>query len=253
LLLPLQTIDLILSGNSQDIRLHGNWNITCQLGRFFQSNHRSVRFYFRGQKDFSWDLAPNVGRPDVCGAGGYFLADEMNLFSQFKDDAVEYHSQYLETIEWLAIAQHHGLPTRLLDWSTNPLTAAWFACSDERSTTDAAVHMIRVLNSDIEKRRDFNPFDKNLTDMILVKVPPRAARITAQQGLFTSHAEPQKQWSYSGANATKGIADYLKFQIPHADQAFFRRLLNILGVNQARLMKDLQSLCSTLAYNYRNR
>jgi hypothetical protein len=49
------------------------------------------------------------------------------------------------------------------------------------------------------------------------------------------------------------VIDYFKFEIPLADQAFFRRLLNILGVNQARLMKDLSGLCSTLAYNYRNR
>lgn len=209
-------------------------------------------WYFRGQRDTSWNLGPNVGRSSVCGPSGYTLADEKDLFNRFREDAVEYHSQDFTVIEWLAIAQHHGLPTRLLDWTTNPLTAAWFACADEASTQTAAVHMIRVLESDVERRRDFDPFEKNLTDMILVKVPPRAARITAQQGLFTSHSDPVKQWTYT-AGGTKGVAEYFKFEIPQPDQAFFRRLLNILGVNQARLMKDLPGLCSTLAYNYRSR
>jgi hypothetical protein len=99
---------------------------------------------FRGQGDKTWGLRPKIGRPDICGDAGYRQADERVLFDDFRREARRFeHGYEFETLDWLALAQHFGLPTRLLDWTTNPLTATWFAVANEAVNADARIHMLR--------------------------------------------------------------------------------------------------------------
>jgi hypothetical protein len=85
--------------------------------------HQSPRWVFRGQGEH-WALRPTVGRSER-----YKAENELRLFREFKRLALPHISRDLVRTEWdwLFVAQHHGLPTRLLDWTTNPLIAAFFA------------------------------------------------------------------------------------------------------------------------------
>jgi hypothetical protein len=88
------------------------------------------RFLFRGQPNATWTLSSSFDRsfPDVHGKNRETL--EAALVEEFKRQCENDSS--LKTIAsdpvgLLALAQHHGLPTRLLDWSDSPYVAAFFA------------------------------------------------------------------------------------------------------------------------------
>ncbi len=107
------------------------------LGRF-----RS-HFAFRGMGDASWDLRTSLMR-----LGGDYAKLEHHLLRNFRKyayrDAVRDDSVW----NWLAVAQHHGLPTRLLDWTYSPYVALHFATEDlsqyVRDGVVWAVNFVRI-------------------------------------------------------------------------------------------------------------
>ena len=211
------------------------------------SDRTDGSWLFRGQTEAIWGLSPSAGRPQKLGPAGYRANDEREMFLAFKREAIRFEDRLTKDLEWLALAQHHALPTRLLDWSTNPLVAAWFACENEESSAAGGLHMIWVPAHEIADEVD-DPFDLTLRGVTLVRVPPRAARITAQQGLFSLHPDPTAEWDPRAAPVR-----YEKLEIPVAEKPYFRQALHAFGINRGRLMIDLDGVCATLAWGYRTR
>lgn len=97
---------------------------------------------FRGVLSSRYELIPKLGRKQMG-----FLRDltvaEKKMLRLFKNQAAPYLPRSdVSTWELLAIAQHHGLPTRMLDWSRNPLVAAYFAVEAE-SSGDSAIYVLK--------------------------------------------------------------------------------------------------------------
>ena len=122
------------------------------------------RKYFRGQTKLSsagYPLKPSIGRYDHLLTKSFRERDELEreVLEVFSNHLVT-HVQHLPRSQWeaLAIAQHHGLPTRFMDWTENPLVALYFAVRETKAD-DVGAPMnsaVYVLIGDPKRYTDFS-------------------------------------------------------------------------------------------------
>ena len=154
--------------------------------------YRKGRWVFRGHSHIDYELLPRIGRGDIE------VRHETRIFDFFVREAAAYLSP-MPASEWelLALARHHGLPTRLLDWTENPLVAAYFACL-EQYDVDGAIYM---LNTNEVISEQMSPFE---IDTVLRYRPSHVTRrIAAQRGLFTVHPNPAEPLPISRTGSHK--------------------------------------------------
>ena len=97
------------------------------------------RFYFRGQADSGWGLCPYAMRHERTRDSEGAMLNELVLRRP------EDFSRNGSAFSWWVLAQHHGLPTRFLDLSRNPLVALFHACeSSEHRERDGLLHVFAV-------------------------------------------------------------------------------------------------------------
>lgn len=86
-----------------------------------------LKWIFRGQMCASWPLRPTIERHVPVAD---LLAAELKMYDDFRGRAHLYTNvlpKWDDDVSWLASMQHHGIPTRLLDWTYSPLVALFFA------------------------------------------------------------------------------------------------------------------------------
>src|SRR5260370_4666176 len=144
------------------------------------------RWVFRGYSNWRFALIPGVGRGTHTSVSR--AKYEESLFDIFRREARGcLNTTPRNDWEWLSLAQHHGLPTRLLDWTHNPLVALYFAV-EANQASDGALFALHAVLKTSESVCDGSPFAIKKP----VKFYPNIVtpRIRAQEGVFVVCAAP---------------------------------------------------------------
>jgi hypothetical protein len=251
----------------QELLFQDSWNPAIQ-------RHRS-NYAFRGLNRASQELTTGLMR-----MGKPYQNMERNLLKQFQKYATKHVVERDTEWHWLSIAQHHGLPTRLLDWTYSPYVALHFATSQMHDmAVDGAVWMInfgdahrllqRAQREELEKygsnifsmdmlAASFNGLDEldarhaNSFDLAVFFEPPTIDdRIINQFAYFSALSNPylsMENWLKSRGVA--GKVQHTKIIIPAALKWEIRDKLDQANINERILFTGLDGLCSWLKRHY---
>lgn len=189
----------------------------------------------RGQAQ-DWPLKPSIGRLDFSGNDGLLEIEESITsrlmqygYPYFKSDADEYS-------DWILHSQHHGLPTRLLDFTTNPLKALFFAVDDDKCQGDGVVWSLdefctnRFPSLDLKKIEFYVPKHINI-------------RITAQESAFAVF--PLGKYDaevISLENSDQTYRFFSKILIPSGLKKEIKDELSILGISKMTIYPGIEGV-----------
>lgn len=202
---------------------------------------------FRGQ-DCNAPLLPKIARHDPTVDT---VKREREMLDELKRRTAR-QPTVLGQDDWdaLVVAQHFGLSTRLLDWTTNPLIALWFAISNLKFTDDGYVFMLPVTN-DLLLDRASEPDPFTIKKTRVFKPSINNERLAVQAGWFTVHRYSKKSEKFVDLHKNTELKDQVLMKgIKRTEKDRLLRGLDRLGINYESLFPGLEGTCRYVDWTF---
>nr|WP_145403302.1 FRG domain-containing protein [Paenibacillus xylanexedens] len=229
------------------------WESIIQEVRDFKKNNKHT--WFRGQSDFTWELKSSLFRQKFKNLDE-FKANERTRYNLFKNLG---HTHHNET-DWnlVYIMQHHGVKTRLLDWTESFATALFFAANNWTSNSPLTIWMLNPLklNSKTLGKHVFYTTNNKKYEEMISSSPTKGfninsvalhplrnnQRIVAQQGVFTVQGNTTESLDkeFNGDLLKNGILSRIEIDIKFKEDV--STFLDLSGMHPFSIYPDLEGL-----------
>ena len=220
-------------------------------------------YIWRGQRNADWQLESTLNRTLRDSNGNKEDLINMHL-ERFKYATRGRRGTTPVKIEseddWWALGQHHGIATPLLDWTTSPFVAAYFAFYEENKNGSAKRAVFSLHSSEyIIKSNEIlknNPDKSNEIIKIIKPYSDENPRLVNQSGLFTKIpiGTDIEKWTKENFNDKKFKIRLLKIILPESERNTILKALNRMNINHLTLFPDLTgvSMYANMSLNIDN-
>lgn len=246
--------------------------IIAETVQLWRKNETRPRPWFRGQRSIDWELVPSAFRRHLTYAVEH---EHMVEFKRRGRWLLPHQPQSLW--EWLFIAQHYGLPTRLLDWSESAMAGLFFAVEDRpeykdaaTQSSDAGVWMLDpfwlnmesygfryvVTVKQNEATEYLQPYEKgepcpDERKFPLAIIPDYTTpRILAQRATFTVFPEDELVLESMAAKERTDGSPLTLIRIPNTSIESMRAELDVAGITESVMYPDLVGLATEIGRRF---